>query len=77
MGKVLEGLKVEMKAKIHIDLLRPTLKKVPNWKTSRHDGIYGYWFKKFTSIHDRLASKSINTYKKQTYPNGYFKKRLS
>ena len=37
--------------------LRATLKKVPNLKTPRHDGIHGYWFKKFTSIHDRIAIK--------------------
>ena len=30
-------------------------KKISNWKTSGHDGIHGFWFKKFTSIHDRLA----------------------
>ena len=29
--------------------------KVSNWKTPGHDGIYGFWFKKFTSIHDRLT----------------------
>ncbi len=26
-----------------------------NWKTPGHDGIHGFWFKKFTSIHDTLA----------------------
>ena len=26
-----------------------------NWKTPGHDGIHGFWFKKFASIHDRLA----------------------
>ena len=30
-------------------------KKIPNWKTLSHDGIHGFWFKKSTSIHDRLA----------------------
>ena len=30
-----------------------TLKK--NWKTSVDDGIYGFWFQKFTTIHDRLV----------------------
>ena len=29
--------------------------KKSNWKTPGHDGIDGFWFKKFTSIHDRLA----------------------
>ena len=40
---------------IHIELLKNTLKKISNWKTPGHDGINGFWFKKFTSIHDRLA----------------------
>ena len=44
-----------LKAQIHTDLLKTTLKKVSNWKTPGHDGIHGFWFKKFTSIHDRLA----------------------
>ena len=39
---------------IHIDLLNTTLKK-SNWKTPGHDRIHGFWFKKFTSIHDRQA----------------------
>ena len=39
----------------HIELLKKILKKISNWKTSGHDGIHGFWFKKFTSIHDRLA----------------------
>ena len=43
------------KAEIHTDLLRTTLKKVSNWKTPGHDRIHGFWFKKFTSIHDRLV----------------------
>ena len=30
-------------------------KKTSNWKTLVHDGIHGFWFKKFTYIHDRLT----------------------
>ena len=30
-------------------------KEISNWKTPDHDGIHGFWFKKFTSIYDRLA----------------------
>ena len=44
-----------LKAEIRINLLKTTLKKISNWKTPGHDGIHGFWFKKFTSIHDRLA----------------------
>ena len=40
---------------IHVDLLITTLKRISNWKAPGHDGIHGFWFKKFTSIHDRLA----------------------
>ena len=29
--------------------------KISNWKTPGHDGIHGFWFKKFTFIEDRLA----------------------
>ena len=51
----LEGLKEGPKREIHIELLKKTLKKISNWKTPGHDGIRGFWFKKCTSIHDRLA----------------------
>ena len=51
----LEGLEEGPKAEIHMDLLKTTLKRIPNWKTPGHGGIYGFWFKKFTSIHDRLT----------------------
>ena len=51
----LEGLEESPKMKIHIDLLKITLKRISNCKTPDHDGIHGFWFKKFTSIHSRLA----------------------
>ena len=51
----LEQLEEGPKAEIYTDLLKTTLKKVSNWKTPGHDGIHGFWFKKFTSIHNRLA----------------------
>ena len=41
MGKEL-GLEEGLKAKIHHESLRATLKKVPNWKTPGHDGIHGH-----------------------------------
>ena len=51
----LEGLEEGPKAEIHIKLLKTTLKRIPNWKTPCQDGIHSFWFKKFTSIHGRLA----------------------
>ena len=55
MTRELEGLEEGPKTEIHIELLKKTLKKISNWKTPGHDGIHGFWFKKFTSIHERLA----------------------
>ena len=55
--KELKRLEEGTNAKIHLDSLGATLKKSPNRKTPVNDGIYGYWFKKLTSIHDRLAIK--------------------
>ena len=55
MTRKIEGLEEGPKAEIHTDLLKTTLKKISNWKTPGHDGIHGFWFKKFTSIHDRLT----------------------
>ena len=61
MTKELDGLEEGPKAEIHIDLLKTTLKKISNRKKPGHDGIHGFWFKKFTFIHDRLALE-INRY---------------
>ena len=51
----LDGLEEGPEMEIHVDLLRTTLKRISNWKAPGHDGIYGFWLKKFTSIHDRLT----------------------
>ena len=51
----LDGLEEGPEMEIHVDLLRTTLKRISNWKAPGHDGIHGFWSKKFTSIHDRLA----------------------
>ena len=51
----LKGLEEGPKTEIHIDLLKTKLKRISNWKTPGHNGMHGFWFKKFTSIHGRLA----------------------
>ena len=51
----LDGLEEGPEMEIRVDLLKPTLKRISNWKTPGHDGIHGFWFKRFTSFHDRLA----------------------
>ena len=55
MTRELDGLEEGPKIEIHVDLHKTTLKKISNWKAPGHDGIHGFWFKKFTSIHGRLA----------------------
>ena len=70
MTRAQEGLEEGPKAEIHSDLLKTTLKKISNWKTPGHDGIHGFWFKEFTSIHDRLALEINICLKQHTYPNG-------
>ena len=67
MIKELEGFEEGPKAKIHIDLLKTTSANISNWKTPGHDGVQGFWFKKFTSIHYIL---SLEMNKKHTYLNG-------
>ena len=52
MIRKLEGLEVP-KAEIHADLLKTAIKKYQTGKC--HDGIHGFSFKKFTSIHSRLV----------------------
>ena len=32
-------------------------KKIPNWKAPGPDGVQGYWIKKRTSLHDRIAEQ--------------------
>ena len=49
--------------------------KISNWKMPGHDGIRGFWFKEFTSIHDRLALKWTDAYKEHKYPHGWPKER--
>ena len=57
MTRELKGLEEGTKVEIHIDLIKTTLKKISNWKTPGHDGMHGFWFKKFTSIHERLTQE--------------------
>ena len=42
---------------VRLESLRVILQKVQNWKTPDHDGMHRFWFKKSTSIHDRLDLK--------------------
>ena len=39
------------------NLVRQQCKKIPNWRAPGPDGVQGYWIKKLTSLHDRIASQ--------------------
>ena len=53
MIRELEGLEEGPKRKYTSNYSKE--KKISNWKTPGYDGIHGFCFEKFTSIHDRLA----------------------
>ena len=55
VGKEIERLEESPKEKIHLNSLTETLKKSQIGKKPSHVSIHGCWFKKFTSIQDRLA----------------------
>ena len=38
-------------------LIKAQCKKIPNWKAPGPDGVQGYWIKKLTTLHDRIASQ--------------------
>ena len=50
----LEGREEDPKMEIHIDLLETTLKRISKCKARGHDGLHGFWLKKFPSIQGRL-----------------------
>ena len=56
-----EGAKME----IQLNAFNTSLKEIPNWKAPGLDGIHGFWFKKSTSIHDRLVTE-MNKDKQET-----------
>ncbi len=39
----MHALKEDLETNADLDSQRATLKKIPNWKTPDHDGIYGFW----------------------------------
>ena len=68
-----EGPKVE----IHLDALKVTLKKIPNWKTPGLDDIHGFWFKKFISVHDGLVTEMNKCIQKTKLPEWTTKEKTT
>ena len=54
-----------------------TLKRISNWKAPGHDGIHGFWFKKFTSIHGRLTKEMNRCLKGAQVPEWMTKEKTS
>ena len=55
MRKELEDIDKGEPIVLNETTLKHTLRKVANWKAPGPDGIHGYWFKKFTTLHGRLT----------------------
>ena len=55
MKAELEGIEGDREVKIHIVSHRVIQKKIWMLKTPGHDSINEFWFKKITSIHERLT----------------------
>ena len=42
---------------ITLETVTERVKKIPNWKAPGPNGVQGYWLKKLTSLHDRIAEQ--------------------
>ena len=42
---------------ITLEFVTERMKKIPNWKAPGPVGVQGYWLKKLTSLHDRIADQ--------------------
>ena len=69
MTREQEGFEAGSKAEIHTDLLKTTLRKISNWKTPGYGGIHGFWFKKFTCIHYKLALEMNKCLQEEKVPD--------
>ena len=55
MKKELNRVKKQEGIVLTMDKVKKQLKKVNNWKAPGPDGLHGFWLKKFTSCHERIA----------------------
>ena len=42
---------------ITIRMVKQQVKKIPSWKAPGPDGVQGFWVKKLTSLHERIATQ--------------------
>ena len=76
MTRELEGLEEGPKVEIHIDLLKMTLKNI-KLENARPSGIHYFWFKKLTSIQDRLALEMNRCLQRAQVPKWMIKGRTT
>ena len=41
-------------------MIKEQVKKIQNWKSPDPDGAQGYWLKKLTALHERIAKQMDN-----------------
>ena len=51
------GKNSQTSVRINTENLKHHLKKVPNWKAPGPDGLQGFWIKKLTVLHARIATQ--------------------
>ena len=66
-----EGLQVN----VHIDRLKTILKKIANCETLGLNGFHGFCFKKFTPVHNRLATERHKYIQKSEIPEWMTKRK--
>ena len=77
MKKESEELDEGPGACIDLDSRRATLKKIRNWKMPDHDGIHGFWHRKSTSIHERLARQLSKCLQEVSIPEKMTKGKIT
>ena len=77
METELQMLEEDLQMNTHLEGLTVTLKKIANWKSPGLDGIHGFWYKKFTSIYDRLAMEMNKCIQKTEIPEWMTKEKIN
>ena len=57
---------VQNDIEITTSMVKQQIKTIPNWRAPGPDGIQGFWLKKLTSLHERIASQLNDLLHNQT-----------
>ena len=69
-------LKVQDEIHIEIKKVRTHIRKIPNWKSPRPDGLQGYWVKTLSNLHNSIAFNWIDVSKKISCLNGWLQEKI-